>query len=134
MRRLSSSVSTARLSVASNNIAVREAAVRKRKKEKNKKRTQTKGSGGADVSGARQVELRAPELVLRFFMNFQLIFTDRRRETRAGLPQNSSTCLSNLARQLILWKLNPTNPQVFTQVDMCSTRRCLEAAGVCLLR
>lgn len=47
VRQLSSSVSIAFLSVASNNVAVREAWVKK-------KNPQTKESGGADVSGARQ--------------------------------------------------------------------------------
>lgn len=48
-------------------------------------------------------ELRPSELALHFFfffINFQLMFTIRRREV--SLPQNSRTCLSNLARQMIL--------------------------------
>lgn len=87
-RRLSSSVSTARLSVASNDVSFGEPGV-------GGVGGQTKGSGGADVSGARQVGSRSSELALHFFRNLQLIFTDGRREAGASLPQNS--CLFNLA-------------------------------------
>lgn len=54
--------------------------------EKRKKNPQTKRSGGADVSGARQVGLRPSELALHLFLKiflstFQLMFTVRRSES-----------------------------------------------------
>lgn len=62
VRLLSSSVSIAFLSVASNNAAVLRLGGGEIKKS-----PQTKGSGGADVSGARQVVQRPCELAHHLF-------------------------------------------------------------------
>lgn len=94
-------------------------------------KTQTKGSKNADVLGARQMGLWLSKLVLtiHFFLNFQLMLTDR--QWKAGhLPLSTSTCKPvNCSR-----KLNSTNLQIFTQVKVCSMLYCFQAAGGCLLK
>lgn len=97
VRRLSSSVSTARLSVASNSVSFREEGVKK-------KRTQTKGSGGADVSEARQVGSRVSELVLHFFYELPANIYRQEEGSRSEFASKLQHLFVQFSCQLILWE------------------------------
>lgn len=69
-----------------------------------KKRRQTKGSGGADVSGARQVGSRWSELALHFF--YELAANIYRQEEGSGSKFASKLqhLFVQFSCQLILWE------------------------------